>query len=85
MCWILAEDCDKKHLIKRKFLSFKYHKAEKFHKIMRVIKDPIATLVIIKPRRRVWGYHLPDGEYKGYQGGWINNETFRELKNQPQK
>ena len=52
---------------------------------MRVIKDPIATLVIIKPRRRVWGYHLPDGEYKGYQGGWINNETFRELKNQPQK
>jgi hypothetical protein len=68
---------------KRSPFSFKYHQAEDFHKLAVVVKGPVTTLVILKPRKRAWGYHLPSSKYKEYRGEWIDNETFRKLKNNP--
>lgn len=51
----------------------RFVKSTKLHTIRLIRNRPTTTLVLAGPRNREWGY--------GINGGWLDNKTYRKLKN----
>lgn len=54
---------------------YSYHKAEDFHRIERVSRSPIWTLVFCGKRRRDWGFKISE------TGEWVKAEEYEKLHN----
>lgn len=57
--------------------SFRYRNRKAYHKILKIVKGPVTTLVFTFGKKRVWGYDV-DGKF-------VDHETYRRQKHHDQK
>lgn len=71
------EEANTKGFVFVKPWNFRYRGHRAYHKILKIVKGPVITLVLTVGRKKLWGYNV--------DGVFVDHETYRNQKHYDQK